>query len=114
MSMLNQFRRSSDKHNPVQFKVAYVKCNDDTKIKFSYYKLDREDITEKDFLKGIELQGTKIVIRTISEYDFKKQTKIIINNFQYSVESIYKEDQESENGPFRRNLPPYIYLTLNR
>lgn len=111
--MLSVFQNSDDNKKLLRNRTAYIKEESGIRIAFKYYKVDREDIRENDKLKGIEMQETQMIIKTLSGYAFNKKTKIVIDNYQYSINSIYTEDRDQVNGMYIR-VKPFKYLVLSR
>lgn len=111
--MLNVFKHNKDPKALRNYRTAYIKEDSGDKAAFKYFLVDREDAREADFLKGIEMQTYTKIIKTSFSYDFTIKTKIIIDNIQYSVNSLYTEQQEQANGMFR-NVKNFTYLVLNK
>lgn len=106
--MLNLFTTQT------QFFTAFIKLDDETQIPFDYLKLNRRDKNKSEILKNIEGQEYKFIIGTTFHYDFNIKNKIIIENKQYTIENIYTEENNDQNGPFRKAMPRIIYLSLVR
>lgn len=110
--MLNIFLKSTNK-KLTHYRIAKIKEDSGEQISFNYYLVDREDTKVEEFLRGVEMQSSSKIIRTTFSYNFTIKTKIVINNVQYAVRSIYTEQQEIDNGLFRQ--PKQIkYLVLAR
>lgn len=108
--MLNVFHKDGDQRY-IRYRTAYIK-EDTNQIPFKYYKLSDSDISKEEFLRGIEMQQTGFIIRTMFDYQFTLHTKVVINDRSYKVSYIYREEDESANGIFRKNVKPYTYLGL--
>lgn len=108
--MINVFHKDSDKRF-IRYRTAYIK-EESTQVPFKYYKMSDSDISKKDFLKGIEMQECSFTIRTMFQYQFTLHTKILVEGKQYKIGYIYREEDESANGVFRKNVKPYTYLGL--
>ena len=110
--MLRIFYKDPEKR--YQFRTAYVKQDNGIKKAFKYYLLDREDITKASFLKNVNMQEVQKIIRTTATYPFVITSKIIMDGFQYTISAMYTEEQENNNGIFRKDLSKYTYLILKR
>ena len=93
-------------------RTGYVKLSDGNKRFFKYAKLERSDTSKINSLKGIDMEENSFIIRTLDSYNFQTSDRIIINNKQYRIRSIYTEQQESSNGPFIKNMKEFKYLVL--
>ena len=111
--MLNVFMKDPEKGK--RYRKSFIKdeaTND--KISFNYYLMDRSDITSISVLKNIEMEEKNLILRTTSSYPFTTKTKIYYDGKQYSVDSIYTEEQETSNGMFVRNVKPIKYIKIKR
>lgn len=112
--MLNVFQNNTDKKKIVRYKTGFIKEQSGNTIPLKYYKLDREDIRRESYLKNVEMQSHMFIIRTNVDYKYTTNTRIIIDDIQYVVDSFYTEEQENANGIFRKRVKPFIYLVLKR
>lgn len=104
--------QNSNSNKLISNRTAYVRLSDNDKHYFKYSKMERSDISKINALKGIEMEENSFIIRTMDSYIFQTTHKIIINNKQYKIKSIYTEEQENSNGPFIKNMNPFKYLVL--
>lgn len=110
--MINLFFDNDNKVKLLQFRTAYYKDDVGNKKQFKFSYLDREDITAIDILKDIEMEEKTFIIRTKSNLPFSTQRKIVIDNIQYVISSIYTEPDKNNNGMYRKKLLPFTYLVI--
>lgn len=116
MSMLTMFKKPKSDMSHGLYKYADVIDAGNIPTRFRYYRLNRKDIIGIEYISGLQDQRESYIIRTDSRYPFKKNNKIVIGDYTYSILSIYTQDQDSENGMFIKDgiFPPYVFLTLIR
>lgn len=101
--------------NQHTYKTGYLINKQNIQIAFRYKVLDREDIERIDILSGIEGKTIKKIIGTTSNIQFEPTSKIKLDGVLYIVDSIYKEQNDNENGMFVSNIHPKMtYLNLKR
>lgn len=111
--MLNVFKKKTDKNDNKMYRTAYLVLESGEKTVLKYQEVDREDITRVSYLRNIQMQEVRKIIKTYNSYPFTTKNKVLIDNEIYSINSFYTEDQEINNGSFIKPKKA-IYLVLNR
>lgn len=95
-------------------KTAYV-YNKITKERkpFKFRLMTDEEITETQFMRGLDSNITRMDIATNSGIDVNTKSQLIIDGYFWTIETIKQKMTKSNNGIFRNADEKITYMALS-